>query len=126
MALMQSSGFLDGLPGILNLLSLCFMTKSNLVLDTVTLSKSYRSKLYYCCYNTDVNCICDNAVTLHLAYSVFAYFRLRLLRVCLFRIRLFRVGLFRIRLFRVCLFRIRLPRIGLFRVGLLLDVSVFA
>ena len=33
-------------------------------------------------------------VTLHLAYSVFAYFRVRLFRICLFRIRLFRVRLF--------------------------------
>ena len=50
-------------------------------------------------------------VTLHLAYSVFAYFRVRLFRIRLLRIRLFCVGLFCIRLFRVCLFRIRLPRV---------------
>ena len=66
--------------------------------------------------------------TLHLAYSVSAYFHVRLFRVCLFRVCLFRVclfrvclfrvRLFRVRLFRVCLFRVRLFRVRLFRVRL--------
>ena len=37
-------------------------------------------------------------VSLHLAYSVFAYFRVRLFHICLFRVGLFRVRLFHIHL----------------------------
>ena len=58
------------------------------------------------------------SVTLHLAYSLFTYFRVRLFRICLFRIRLFRVRLFRVRLFSVRLFRVRLFRVRLFRIRL--------
>ena len=65
-------------------------------------------------------------VTLHLAYSVFAYFCVRLFCICLFCIRLFCVCLFRIRLPCVGLFRVRLPCVGLFRVRLFLDIFVLA